>query len=549
MLSTGLMGPRLWIVFFAGALVTPVAAAAPLVLEGNVPEDGGAFFTVAFPVSRGTTELEVRHDDLSSANILDWGLLEPSGAFRGWGGGNSEPAVVAVRAASRSYLPGTIAPGMWQVLVGKAQITSRPAKYRIEIEARFEQTLAAQERTPYLPAPPLESVARWYAGDLHVHSIESGDARPTLDEIATFAQGRGLDFVALSDHNTSAHVSFITPAQQRHPKVLLVPSVEFTTYAGHLNAFGASEFVPFWLGRDGVTLQRALQDFDRQGAIATINHPTLDLGSFCIGCAWQQPVIPSLTRAIEVGVGGWDETGALFDEPSIAFWEALADQGVHLTAVGGSDDHRAGVGLNQTQSPIGSPTTLLYATELSVAGLTRALREGRAVVKLRGPDDPFVSLTTLTTLPRVGDTLVGERATLQARVTGGVGATLAWIENGVTVKEEPIATDPFTSEHVLEAPSGRSARVRAEVRVDRAPRTVTSHLWLAPDSPPGPPVIATKPTARGCQGCDATPLSPWLALIAVIAWRRRGGRAERGTTATGRPRWLALLPGFAWRRR
>ena len=35
-----------------------------------------------------------------------------------------------------------------------------------------------------------------------------------------------------------------------------------------------------------------------QGAIATINHPTLDLGSFCIGCAWQQPVAPPACSSV-----------------------------------------------------------------------------------------------------------------------------------------------------------------------------------------------------------------------------------------------------------
>ncbi|MBL8935951.1 MAG: CehA/McbA family metallohydrolase, partial [Archangium sp.] len=328
-----------------------------------------------------------------------------------------------------------------------------------------------------------------------------------------------LDFVALSDHNTSSHYDFITAAQARHPQVLFVPSVEFTTYAGHLNAFGASTFVPFWLGREGVTLKQALQQFDQQGAIATINHPTLDLGSFCIGCAWQQPVIPELTRAIEIGVGGWDETGSLFDESAIAYWEALADQGVHLTAVGGSDDHRAGVGLNQTQSPIGSPTTLLYASELSVVGLTRALREGRSVVKLRGPEDPLVTLTTLTTLPRVEDTFVGTSATLQALVTGGSGTTLVWVANGVAVKEVQVTSDPFTDEFTLEVPEGRSARARAELRVGTAPRTVTSHVWLAPDSPPGPPIIATKPAAPGCSGCAASDGS--LVFLALLLLRRR----------------------------
>jgi hypothetical protein len=515
-------------VFLVGLVASSaLAQSETLVLEGEVSADAGVFFTVPFEVprrildDRRVVELEVRRDDRSSANILDWGLLEPGGTFLGWGGGNSEPAVVNARAASRSYRPSAIGAGRWQVLVGQAQVTERPARYRIEVELRTRETLAAQLRTPYVPAAPLERTARWYAGDLHVHTLESGDARPSLDEVATFAKARGLDFVALSDHNTSSHYDFIVDAQARHPAVLLVPSVEFTTYQGHLNAFGASQFVPFWLGRDGVTLGQALQAFDQQDAVATINHPTLDLGSFCIGCAWQLPVVPSLVRAIEVGVGGWDETGALFDESAIAFWEALADQGVHLTAVGGSDDHRAGVGLNQTQSPMGSPTTLLYATELSVTALTRALREGRSVVKLRGPDDPFVSLTPLDALPRVQDTLVGSQVRVLATVTGGKGHRLAWIENGVTVAERAIDAEGFTDERVLEAPAGRSVRLRAEVRVEGAPRTVTSHLWLAPDSPPGPPVVVEKAAPRGCPGCSTGGGVALLALVALSRRRRR----------------------------
>jgi hypothetical protein len=503
------------------------AQSETLVIEGEVPADAGVFFTVPFEVprrildNRRVVELEVRRDDRSSANILDWGLFDGAGTFLGWGGGNSEPAVVNEQAASRSYLPAAISPGRWQVLVGQAQVTERPARYRIEVELRSRVTLAAQTRTPYVPASPLDPSARWYAGDLHVHTLESGDARPSLDEVATFAKARGLDFVALSDHNTSSHYDFIVDAQARHPGVLLVPSVEFTTYQGHLNAFGASQFVPFWLGRDGVTLGQALQRFDQQDAVATINHPTLDLGSFCIGCAWRLPVVPSLVRAIEVGVGGWDETGALFDESALAFWEALADQGVHLTAVGGSDDHRAGVGLNQTQSPIGSPTTLLYASELSVRALTQALREGRSVVKLRGPDDAFVSLTPLDVLPRVQDTLVGSTVRVLATVTGGRGQRLAWIENGVTVAERNIDADAFTDERVLEAPAGRSVRLRAEVRVDGAPRTVTSHLWLSPDSPPGPPVVAEKAAPRGCPGCSTLDAGPLLGLWLLRPRRRR----------------------------
>src|SRR5690606_8035217 len=118
-------------------------------------------------------EIEVRHDDLSEANILDWGLRDPDG-FRGWGGGNTEPAIVGEQAASRSYLPGPIAAGEWAVLIGQARIAETPARYRIEIVFRTTPTLAPQpERSPYAPVA-LRAGPAWFAGDFHVHSRESG---------------------------------------------------------------------------------------------------------------------------------------------------------------------------------------------------------------------------------------------------------------------------------------------------------------------------------------------------------------------------------------
>lgn len=456
-------------------LVVSLLAADPVVIEGNVPDDG-AFFTVPIDVPAGIAELEIRHDDLSSSNILDWGLFAPDGGFVGWGGGNSEPAVITAGASSRSYRPTELTPGTWRVLVGKALVTQRPAKFRLEVETRPAPTLAPQlERRPYVPAAPLEVTARYYAGDLHVHSLESGDARPSLTEITDFARGRGLDFVALSEHNTLSHLDFFVDAQARSPQVLLVPSVEFTTYAGHLNAFGVSRLPPFWLGLEGAAFEDAIADFAAQGAVPTINHPTLDLGTFCIGCAWRQPLVDGL-GAVEVGVAGWDETGSLFDESALVFWEALAARGVHLAAVGGSDDHRAGRGLNQTQSAVGSPTTLIFADELSVSALVKGLQEGRTVVKLRGPEDPMIELKELTPLPRAGDTLLGSSVELEATVRGGAGHVLVWIENGAAVREEKVTQDPFVSTFVLNAPVGKAARVRAELRVAQQPRTVTSHV-------------------------------------------------------------------------
>lgn len=491
--------------------------AEPVVLEGDVPADG-EFFTLPFEVTAGTRELEVRHDDLSSSNILDWGLFAPDGGFVGWGGGNSEPAVVGPDASSRSYRLTGLTPGTWRVLVGKALVTQTPAKYRVEVEQRTTPVLAPQTRNGWQPAV-LATGARYYAGDLHVHSVESGDARASLDDIATLAVARGLDFVALSEHNTVTTLDFLGDAQARNERVLLVPSIEFTTYAGHMNVFGASRVPPFWFGLEGASFDAALADFGAQGGVPTINHPTLDLGTFCIGCAWRQPVSEGL-KAIEVGVGGWDETGSLFDESALLYWETLASRGVHLTAVGGSDDHRAGAGLNQTQSAIGSPTTLVFADELSVAALKRGLLAGDTVVKLRGADDPMVTLSLPPGATRVGDTVLASAVEVTATVTGGAGHQLVWIENGVVARVERVDGESFTSRFALSAPDGRSARVRAEVRIDQQPRTVTSHLWLGERT--GLPPVEVKKAA----GCSATGLEGFL-LLALMLLRIAVKRRER----------------------
>jgi hypothetical protein len=228
-------------------------------------------------------------------------------------------------------------PGTWHVVVGKAKVVTAPARYRLEIERRTAVTLAAQPGRAsgaWMAGSPLERTARWYAGDLHVHSRESGDASPTLDAIATFARSRGLDFVELSEHNTTSQLDFMADAQARHPSLLFLPGMEFTTYAGHANAIGATAPLDHRFGIDGASFEGAVAAMEAQGALLSINHPVLDLGQLCIGCAWRQRVSPAKVKAVEIGTGGWDKTGVLFGERALAFWDRQLDQGSRAAPVG-----------------------------------------------------------------------------------------------------------------------------------------------------------------------------------------------------------------------
>jgi hypothetical protein len=487
-----------------------LAAETRLVLEGEVPADGLDHFFLDVEVPQGTVEIEVRHADGSEADILDWGLDDPAG-FRGWGGGNAEPAVVGEQAASRSYLAGPLPAGTWRVVVGKAKIRSSPATYAVEVLLRDSPTLAADaEQGPYTPVT-LEEGPRWYAGDLHVHSEHSGDARPGLDELADFARGRGLDFVVLSDHNTTSQLAVMSAAQARHPSLLFVPGVEFTTYDGHAGAFGATDWVDHRIGQPGVTIEAAAQAFAEQGAPFILNHPNLELGELCIGCAWDHDLDPALIGGIEVVTGGYEPVGKLFFADNVALWMALEAAGARVAPVGGSDDHQAGQDAGPTASPIGSPTTLLYAESLEVGALQRALQAGQTVVKLQGPDDPMISLWSAS-----GTWGGPDDEALVARVEGDLGGTLRWFVDGEEAGAVEVSEDPFTHRFFVDAPPA-GARVRLQLDVDGAPRVLTGTFYLE-DAP-----AADVSAKEGCGGCAQGPagaFSPAL-LLALLARRRR----------------------------
>jgi hypothetical protein len=389
-------------------------------------------------------------------------------------------------------------PGKWSVVVGKAKIIASPAKYHVVITFRDAPTLAAQtDRAPYVPVPALSNVKRYYACDFHVHSKESTDAQPTLEEIAAFAESRGLDAVEISDHNTITQLDYLSAVQARHPKLLLIPGIEYTTYAGHANAIGATKWVDHKIGQPGVTIEGAAQAIADQGALLSMNHPALDIGDLCIGCAWKHNLAPERINAIEIETGGFSQSGFLFTQPSIDIWETLLKSGRHIPAIGGSDDHKGGAG-GTLASSIGNPTTMVFADELSVAGILDGIRNGRTVVKLQANDDPMVKLTS--EVAPVGDTVKAKSTFLRAAVSGKQEDTVVrFMKNGVPFEEKPVTSDPFLFEIPVTPPESGEDHWRAEVTVLDKRRVVTSHLFIAKD-PSGPDPVATR--ASETEGCS-----------------------------------------------
>src|SRR5262249_55586199 len=159
---------------------------------------------------------------------------------------------------------------------------------------------------------------------------------------------------------------------------------------------------------------------------------------------------------------------SLFSPAAIALWDDLCAKGHHVTALGGSDDHKAGVDEKQFQAPIGSPTTMVLASELSVSAVLAAVKEGRTVVKLSDPTDPMVELSS--EVEPVGDTIAARSTRLRAKVTG-LGAadgvvSVRFVKNGAPGDAVVVAGEGFVHEMIAVAPASGEDRVRAEVLVD-----------------------------------------------------------------------------------
>src|SRR5437870_528298 len=184
-----------------------------------------AWHYLPIDVPAGSSALRVRLEYDRSAAVLDLGCAGPAG-FRGWSGGARSSFVITTDAATPGYLSGELEPGVWQVMIGLHQLPAEGAEYRLEAEVSARAGELAPEPVP-APPPPLPSGERppartlpalpgrrWLAGDLHTHTVHS-DGTQTVPELSRFAAGLGLDFIAVTDHNTVSHHSELPAAAAR----------------------------------------------------------------------------------------------------------------------------------------------------------------------------------------------------------------------------------------------------------------------------------------------------------------------------------------------
>src|SRR5215469_7517901 len=199
------------------------------------PEDRFASLYQYLPVEvpAGTAALRVRLDYERPGAVLDLGCMGPAG-FRGWSGGARTWFTIAASAATPGYLPGELEAATWHVMLGLHQVPPQGVRYQVraEVSARLpDGWLPVLDPDPPVPGErparrsfPARPGHRWLAGDLHSHTLHS-DGAQTVPELAVFAVQRGLDFIAVTDHNTVSHHAELPDASRLYG-ITLVPGQE-----------------------------------------------------------------------------------------------------------------------------------------------------------------------------------------------------------------------------------------------------------------------------------------------------------------------------------
>lgn len=364
-------------------------------------------------------------------NVLDIGIFDSKASFRGWSGSNKSKFFISNDAATPGYLRGRIYPGTWKIILGLYRISREGCNYIVKIRiGKIRETL--RERRAVRPSKAkMSKKRRWFKGDLHVHTNHSDGAK-SIDELVSEAKKIGLDFLALTDHNTVSQNLHI--AKYRPSEVLLIPAEEVTTYYGHANVWGNRGWINFRC-RTMRDFQELIDEVHTQGLLFSVNHPK------AVGYSdshWKYKEINGFD-CIEVWQGPWP----LLNYQSLAWWDRLLQKGKRIVAVGGSDFH----GKNSEISLIrlGNPTTWVYSNILSVSAILSSIGGGHVFISTY-VDGPEIRLYADANDNGRLDCMCGDeiflsrkdKLTIYVEAKGAKGLELRLISEGKAVKIDKV---------------------------------------------------------------------------------------------------------------
>jgi len=198
--------------------------------------------------------------------------------------------------------------------------------------------------------------------DLHVHTTYSKDSLITPKDLVYYAKKRGLNAVAVTDHNQLEGAYKIA----KETDFLIIPGMEISSSDGHIVALNVHELIP-----RGYSAVETVERIHRAGGVAIACHPYV----LFKGCLKEK--VCATFDAIEV-----INARAIPFKRSVRRAQETADR-LKLARVAGTDAHYG--------PQIGYSYTEIEATESDVEAIAKAILNGRCYPKGQ-PVPPILTL-------------------------------------------------------------------------------------------------------------------------------------------------------------
>jgi hypothetical protein len=329
------------------------------------------------------------------SNMVTLTLFDAQG-FRGAGhrGGADHLVVITPTIATPGYHPGPLSPGEWTVQIDTHMIMpGEPLQYTLDVTAEpgpsVDQPALVGAVQPFTPRGP-----GWYRGDLHSHTDHS-DASQSVAKLLEAAHRHGLDFLFLTDHNTTSPLPEMAAANS--PTLLTAGGIELTTFWGHALILGTRQWVDWRVRPGSGAMTQIANAATAAGQLFIIAHPLSTGDPACTGCAWRfGELFPGAAQLVEIWNGPW--SGDSNNPQALSLWYDWLNQGLRLVATAGTDTHSA---TDYDQRP---GFNVVYVETLTETALLQAIRAGQLYLSA-GPTLAFSAQLADGSIRPMGDTV------------------------------------------------------------------------------------------------------------------------------------------------
>ena len=348
--------------------------------RGNVsPQTRAPYLEHKFTVPVGSTRVRVRLSYLKPGICqLYLSVFAPDG----YRGSRMLPGAIGEvlleldlteHSASLGGIAGAIASGQWRAQLDLER-TAFVTEYTVTVEVDDQPIHSSAAAPAPLPANG-RAGAGWYRGELHSHSVHS-DGRDSVAQLVAAARHYQLDFLALTDHFTTA--GWANLEQLADQDLCLMRGLEITGHRGHANLHGLKQWIdPFVDEPGGWNINDAARAVHDQGGLFCVNH------AFALELGWRYHEFDwNLCDAMEI----YHHFEGEMNTAQLALWDEHLRAGRRITGVAGTDTHDAYRGRHR----LGQVMTAVHASALEPDALIAGLRSGCAYVTM-GPRLSFTA--------------------------------------------------------------------------------------------------------------------------------------------------------------